>query len=669
MNPNWRFRIFSFLFVALIAIYLLIPSVLNFGERIDAAKAKVDKAAIEGKKLNKDKFLPAYYKLFPDIRIKLGLDLQGGVYVELDVELNAALRQRSQMVSLRLENDLEEKKMAFNKISVLPKSPVIALSFKNKTDLEAAQKRANELYGELWEFSEAGPVLHFQLKAESTKSIQEVFESMRVSYQEKSTDSALPNLLDIQVIAESNEIQLTFADADRNSRNQAKVLADFGESLTPIQKANTLYMQQRPEYQAVIKEETLAQAAETVRRRVDRFGVVEPTIQQVGNNRIAIEMPGEKDPDALIEKIKQAGKLEFKLVDSESLKQTELEELVNKAKEELQLDNLYNEANIKKINEQLKGKIPPDSEVGFQSTYDSVKKRRTLGQIYLLKSKVQVSGVNLADARVNVELNEPYVSISFNEEGKGDFAKVTRENVGKQLAILLDGEVRSAPNIQNAIENGEAKITLNQSDYNLANQEAKELTAVLKEGSLPTTLTPSNKRYIGPSLGEISIEKGVNAILLAAAAVFLFMLFWYRKAGLIADIALLVNVLLIFLILLLVGRSLTLAGFAGIVLTIGMAVDANIIILERIKEELADGKSIKAAIEAGYGNAMSAIVDANLTTFLAGIVLYQFGRDTIQGFALTLMVGIVTTLLTAVIFTRAIYDYLIMQRGIKKLSL
>ncbi|MCP5467990.1 MAG: protein translocase subunit SecD [Deltaproteobacteria bacterium] len=672
MTPNWRFRIFSFLIVSILAIYLLIPSILNFGEQIDAAETKVEKAALEGKKLNKDDLLPAYIKLFPDIRVKLALDLQGGVYVELDVELDAALRQRSQVVALRLENDFEQQKIAFEKVSVLPKSPAISLSFKDNKQLEAAKKRANELYGDFWSLNETGPILKFQLKDETTQSVQELFEKIRQSYQSTQNDEnnkQLRNLLDIQVFAESKQIQFTFSNSDRNSSNQEQILADFGNELQSVEIKNHLFIQQQPEYQEVIKQDTLAQAVETVRRRIDRFGVVEPTIQQVGTNRIAIAMPGEKDPDKLIEKIKQAGKLEFKLVDSSSIKQQELETLVNSTLEELKLKDVYSDSNIKKINEKLKGKIPADSEIAFQSTYDTVKKRRSLGTPYLLKSKVQVSGVNLANASVNVDLNEPYVSLSFNEEGKEAFAKVTRENVGKNLAILLDGEVRSAPQIQTAIENGEAKITLNQSSYELANQEAKELVAVLKEGSLPTTLTPSNKRYIGPSLGEVSIQKGVNAILFAAAIVFLFMLLWYRKAGLIADIALLVNVLLIFLILLLVGRSLSLAGFAGIVLTIGMAVDANIIILERIKEELAEGKSVKAAIEAGYGNAMSAIVDANLTTFLAGVVLYQFGRDTIQGFAITLMVGIVTTLLTAVVFTRAIYDYLIMQKGIKKLSL
>jgi preprotein translocase subunit SecD len=270
---------------------------------------------------------------------------------------------------------------------------------------------------------------------------------------------------------------------------------------------------------------------------------------------------------------------------------------------------------------------------------------------------------------VSVHNNEPYVSLSFNPTGTKIFADVTAANVGKRLAILLDGTVNKAPVIKSAIPSGEAQITLGYGDYQSLVREAEDLTVVLREGALPATLSEATKTVIGPSLGKSSIDKGFSATGLAGIVVMVFMALWYKRGGILADVALVFNVLLIFGSLTLFGATLTLPGVAAIVLTIGMAVDANVIILERIKEETAAGKSIKAAVESGYAGATSAVVDSNITTFLSGVVLYQFGTGPIRGFAVTLMIGIITTLISALMMTRLYYTWRVTKTKLTKLSI
>ena len=230
--------------------------------------------------------------------------------------------------------------------------------------------------------------------------------------------------------------------------------------------------------------------------------------------------------------------------------------------------------------------------------------------------------------------------------------------MGKNLAIILDGNVMSAPNIEEAIYGGSGQIKLGSGNYDQLLREAQDLVVVLREGALPASLKEATKTIIGPSLGKSSIQKGVSAMLIAGVIVIIFMIFYYKLSGVVADLALGFNVLFILTLLAILGATLTMPGLAGIILTMGMAVDANIIIFERIKEELAEGKKVVAAVEAGFSNAMSAIVDSNLTTFFIGIVLYQYGTGAVRGFAVTLMIGIATTLLTAVVVSRLMMEYL-----------
>jgi protein-export membrane protein SecD len=412
----------------------------------------------------------------------------------------------------------------------------------------------------------------------------------------------------------------------------------------------------------------MRQAVETIRNRIDRYGVAEPEIRRLGDNRVVVELPGVQDPDRAIALVKRAGKLEFKLID-ESISDPQVKAMVEKVRVEQKIPPGFTEEIVNNINDSLKETLPLDTEIAFEVQYDPVTKKIVGGVPYLLKKKVDVSGEMLRNTQVSVQNNEPYVSLSFDNAGTKAFADLTSNNIGKRLAILLDGVVSKAPVIKSAIPSGEAQITLGYGDYQSLLREAEDLVVVLREGALPAKLKEATKTVIGPSLGKSSIDKGFKATLLAAVVVVLFMGFYYKWSGALADMAVILNVLFIFSALTLFGATLTLPGVAGIVLTIGMAVDANVIILERIKEEIASGKGVKAAVDIGYANAMRAIVDANITTFLSGVVLYQFGTGPVRGFAVTLMIGILTTLYTAVTLTRLVYDFILTRRKVTRLSL
>ena len=417
-----------------------------------------------------------------------------------------------------------------------------------------------------------------------------------------------------------------------------------------------------------IHEMTVKQAEEAVRNRIDRYGVAEASINRQGSDRLIVELPGVKDPERVIDIIRKTGLLAFKLVD-ESVDHAALAELVTKAREENKIPEGYNKEVVDSLNQALIGKIPADSEVLYELERDPVTKQVVQATPYLLKKRADVTGDMLRNAQVGIQNNEPHVSLSFNNIGTKNFGELTKANVGKRLAIVLDNVVSTAPVIQGPIPNGEAQITLGFGSYESLMHEAEDLALLLREGALPASLTVMTKTVIGPSLGADSIQKGLKSVLLSALVIVLFMMVYYKLGGLLANVALLLNVLFVFAILALFQASLTLPGIAGIVLTMGMAVDANVIIFERMREERKLGKTPKAIVESGYGNAMSAIIDSNLTTLISGVVLFQFGTGPIKGFATTLMIGILTTLFTAVVVTRLVYDFFIFKRKIGRLSI
>jgi preprotein translocase subunit SecD len=385
-----------------------------------------------------------------------------------------------------------------------------------------------------------------------------------------------------------------------------------------------------------IMESALDQALETIRNRIDQFGVAEPTIQRQGARNILVELPGVSDPERAIQLIGRTARLEFRMVDEE-----------------------------RSPDEALKGRVAEGSEVLYER-----KVNKQTGEVtrtpFLLKKQVLLTGDALTNAEVRIgsQFNEPYVSIEFDREGAQLFERITAENVGKRLAIVLDNTVYSAPVIRERIAGGQAQIT-----GSFTVEEARDLAIVLRAGALPAPVRIEENRTVGPSLGQDSVRQGLTAGLIGSVLVVLFMLLYYRLSGTVATVALILNVLLLLAGLGYFHATLTLPGIAGIVLTLGMAVDANVLIFERIREELRIGKPARAAIDAGFARAWSAILDGNVTTLIAAMMLFQFGTGPIKGFAVTLSLGLIANLFTAVFVCKVIFDTALALRPIQRLSI
>jgi SecD/SecF fusion protein len=377
-------------------------------------------------------------------------------------------------------------------------------------------------------------------------------------------------------------------------------------------------------------------AVEVIRNRIDEFGVREPSIQRQGEDEIVVQLPGITDRQRAIDIIGKTAMLEFKLVSND----------------------------LEKLKQAISGTVPEGYELKYaQEDNEPV----------LLEKQAALTGDALSNASVQFsqsEFNEPVVSLKFNAEGAKKFAELTANNVGRRLAIVLDGKVQSAPRIREAIPSGEAVIT-----GRFTPEEAQDLALILRVGALPAPMHIEEERTVGPLLGQDSINKGVKASIIGGALVFIFMAVYYLLAGIISDIALIMNLLMILgglgiLPILFPGVSatLTLPGIAGIVLSLGMAVDANVLINERIREELATGKNLRAAITNGYNKAFSAIFDSNLTTLIAAFLLFQFGTGPIRGFAVALTIGLIASMFTAIVVTRTIFE-LLLHFGLIKNSL
>ncbi|MCX7816282.1 MAG: protein translocase subunit SecD [Syntrophales bacterium] len=385
-----------------------------------------------------------------------------------------------------------------------------------------------------------------------------------------------------------------------------------------------------------MKKNVVEQSLETIRNRVDQFGVKEPEIIPEGENRIVVQLPGIKDTNRAKNLIGKTALLEFKLVDDEH-----------------------------SLEEALRGNVPEGSELAYEYRVDRETGKRTTIPI-LLKSKTLLTGSALESAKVVIgsRFGEPHVTLKFNAQGALDFERITGENIKRRLAIMLDGIVYSAPVIQEKISGGNAQIT-----GAFTMDEAKDLAIVLRAGALPAPVTILEERTVGPSLGQDSIDKGIKAAIIGGVLVALFMAVYYKLSGIVANIALLLNMILILAFLAAFKATLTLPGIAGIVLIIGMSVDANVLIFERIREELRAGKTPKAAVETGYSKAMLTILDTNVNTLIACLFLFGFGTGPVKGFATTLSVGIIASLFTAVFTTRIIFDYFIWRRKISTISI
>jgi preprotein translocase subunit SecD len=447
------------------------------------------------------------------------------------------------------------------------------------------------------------------------------------------------------------------------------------------------------EIQAYLKEQrdsAVDRAMEIIRTRVDRYGVTEPAIFKQGNNRVVVELPGVANKQRIRDLLKGTARLEFRLVGQPDEINNAQERIVNYfdqvASDTTNADSVQqgntqnpllqvlnprgrspyvlgysNGRDTARVNEliqrpEVQELMPRNLELMWGATpFQETQQGGELYELIAVRSEVELTGEVISEASVNFDqnTNQPRVSMSMNAEGARRWARITGANIGKPIAIVLDGYVYSYPNVETKITRGQSSISGLESVT-----EAEDLVNILLSGALPAPLEIMEERTVGATLGEESIQAGFYSTLIGLIIVAIFMIIYYQTGGAIADLALLLNIIFIMGILAAFNATLTLPGIAGIVLTIGMAVDANVLIFDRIREEQRAGKTIRAAIEGGYSNAMSAIMDANVTTFFVGIILYSFGVGPIKGFAVTLMAGIAASLFSAIVITRVVVDYL-----------
>ncbi len=605
-------------FLALCGFYLY-PSVRTFLENRKIA-AMADEARVQYEDEN-----------YADLRaksLKLGLDLLGGMHVTLEVRLDALIRE--------LATDVDD---TFNEVLA-------------------------------------------EAREESVSGTTSMIETFGAIFEARDPDARL-----------SRYFRDEEASIDRRSSN-AEVLA---------------YLQAE-------SDEAVQRAIEIIRQRVDRFGVSEPAIQLQGTRRIVVELPGVDDPERVRSLLRGTARLEFRMMTEPEDVLRSLQQLIEVYEEEPALaevdtsasdttaalatadtaatiDNLLDEtddalapnnkllaimqpygqgviygtvseADTAKFNALSKEKLfqdqlPPNTVLMLTSgavgvDADGFEQFQVLG----VRREVELDGSVITDARVEFdEVNRAEVTMTMNAEGARTWSRLTGANVGRNVSVVLDNVVYSFPTVIERIPSGRTSISGLES-----REEAQDIVTVLKSGALPAPVDIVEERTVGPSLGAASIQAGLNSVLVGLLIVALFMIFYYRTAGIVADLALILNVVFILGILAAFGATLTLPGIAGIVLTIGMAVDANVLIFERVREELNTGKSLKAAIESGYSKALSSILDANITTGFVGLALYSFGVGPIQGFALTLMFGIMSSLFSAIIISRLVFDWLVVDR-------
>jgi preprotein translocase subunit SecD len=432
-------------------------------------------------------------------------------------------------------------------------------------------------------------------------------------------------------------LAITYPDEDARGSITRLMASEFPDLESPsVGDGRVLFSLNDSEVNR-IKDWAATQALETIRNRIDKFGVTEPLIQRQGVSELVIQLPGLKDPDRALALIGKTAILEFKLLDEE-------------------LDPY----------QALQRGVPFASEILYQRRYDPEAGIMIDEIPYLVKKETLLTGDLLSDARVafDAQFNEPYVSLTFDSRGARIFERITEQNVGNRLAIILDGNVYSAPVIRERIGGGRAQIS-----GAFTYDEATDLAIVLRAGALPAPVDIIQNVTVGPTLGRDSIEAGIKAVMLGGILVLAFMVVYYRFSGVIANTALILNLLMLLGAMAYFNATLTLPGIAGIILTIGMGVDSNVLIFERVKEELRAGRTPRSAVDAGYDRAWWTIIDSHVTTLITAAVLFQFGSGPIKGFAVTLSLGILINLFTALVGTKVAFDIQNLKFRVRRLSI
>ncbi len=472
-------------------------------------------------------------KIFSKKQVNLGLDLQGGSHLLLEVDTNTVLKEKSEYLVDDIRAALRKQKIKYSNLGSKLSGAVVTITDKNLTNDARSAIRANIEKG-------------------------------------------------ILINTDDNKLNLSFSE---------QYIIDSNNS-------------------------TVDQSIEVVRKRVDESGTKEPVIQKQGLRRIIVQLPGIKDPERIRSLIGRTAKLNFHLLDPTTV------ELANQ-----------------------RGKLPPGTFKVPNANPAGYEKE------FIVKKRILLTGDNLVNAAATVDpqSGKYVVAFEFDRKGAKKFAKITTENTYQRLAILLDNNVISAPQIREPITGGQGNIS-----GNFSPETANDLAVLLRAGSLPAPIDVLEERTVGPSLGIDSIKAGKKALIVGFILVIVFMILRYKFFGIIADIAIIFNVVLLISLLSVIEATLTMPGIAGIVLTVGMAVDANVLVFERIKEELKSGRSIMNSIDLGYKYALKTIVDANLTTLIAALLLYNYGSGPIKGFAVTLSMGIISSMFTALILTKLI---------------
>lgn len=534
---------------------------------------------------------------------------------------------------------------------------------------------------------------------ETERPGEEVYEKLR-----KKVDLSAPK-------AEANAISIRVKDGTDPTKIDARFLQRFSADLSYARSVDkrVIDFTMRESVESQIRERAVGQAREIILRRVDELGLREAAVS-TRDEDIIVEVPGEDESSfsRIRDIISQTARLEFKLLDDDSDFFAKLGEQVSKNPQSAPEDIEFRRENttvgldeegaevpktvtyaylpirkdetsretLKRLKEWVATlDVPPDREVGYELEYRTVdettlKQEEAGFRTYLLKSRAEITGDLIRDAQAapaqgQNTLGGWHVLLAFTDQGGSLFSRITEANVKRRFAIILDGRTESAPVIQTKIAGGHAQITLGSADPEVQLRDAKKLELVLRSGALPAPISPSNEQRIGPSLGRDSIRLGVEGALGGALLVLLFMVVYYRRAGLIANISVGMNLFLQLAVLASFGASMTLPGIAGLALTLGMSVDANVLINERIREELREGRSPRAAVELGYSKALSAIIDGQLTTLISGVVLAQYGTGPIKGFAVTLIVGVLCATFSGVVISRVMFDLWVRRMGKK----
>jgi preprotein translocase subunit SecD len=491
--------------------------------------------------------------------------------------------------------------------------------------------------------------MHLIYQVESDKAVESFTGRLATNIKNTAVEKKIP-LADVKQTSPTT-IEATLqnpADMDK----LLSVVSDMGVLEKKSQTGTTVVLALKDKEAERIKTNAVTQALETIRNRIDQFGVAEPVIVQQGTDQILIQLPGVRDTQRALDLIGKTAQLEFKMLDETTQLTPPLPGSVPASEADA-------------IVAQYKDKIPAGDEILFERVVD-----RSTGAVtktpYLVKKDAIMSGDVLQEARMEISPQTKGAEVAFKLDPTGArlFDQATAANVGKRMAIILDNVIYSAPVIRERISGGSGVIS-----GNFTEAEAKDLAIVLRAGALPAPLKPLQNLTVGPTLGNDSIQSGRKAIILGTLLVVIFMAIYYGISGIIADIAIMLNVVVLIGALALLNATLTLPGLAGILLTIGMGVDSNVLIFERIREELHLGKSVRAAIDGGYDKAFTTVLDSHVTTLITAAVLFQFGTGPIKGFAVSLSLGIMINLFTALVGTKVVFDFWTSKKKLEKLSI